>query len=178
MTRFVSFRCWNPIQSNRVRFSLNCGADWDTDSACTLRQRRGERTEDTAEGVAENSLRKLEPLEYMGPRSCGIRVSCKVVVMIGGLKDNLQRCDKMVRKVIDNLYTWCLQVSFIHNDTAGPVLELAHSCSVAVVCVGFRLKIPMPIFNYIYPPHASNSPTKRNRDYQIVRHLIDFQSAP
>ena len=108
---WLSVRCWNQIQSNRVRFSLNCGADWDTESACTLRQRRGERTEDTAEEVAENCLRKLEPLEYMGPRSCSIRVSCKVVVMIGGLKDNLQRRDEMVRKVIDNLYTWCLLVS-------------------------------------------------------------------
>ena len=49
--------------------------------------------------------------------SCGIRVSCKVVVLIGGLEDNMQRRDKLVRKLMDNLYkvrsTW-----WYRNDAA------------------------------------------------------------
>ena len=102
----MSARCWNQVQSSRVCLSLKCRADRDTDSACTLRQRRGERTENTAEGVAGSCLRKLGPLEYMRLLSYGTKISCKVVVvMIGGLKDNMYRRDEMLRKVMDNLYT-------------------------------------------------------------------------
>ena len=41
----------------------------------------------------------------------GIRMSCKVVILIGGLKDKMQRRDEMVRKAMDNLYTSYLVVS-------------------------------------------------------------------